>query len=151
MTYAEKTSVSIEVSIGHIEKVVTKHGADAFSYARDRENAMVQFRLDGRLIRYRVELPAFVDFKTTQTGRERNDTQAQKEWEQACRARWRQLLLLVTAKLVGIESGITSVDEEFMSFIVLPDNTTVGDTMLAQIEQSYLDGKMPAMLPEGRG
>ncbi|MCH8878151.1 MAG: hypothetical protein IIA89_15260, partial [Chloroflexi bacterium] len=51
------------------------------------------------------------------------------------------------AKLEAVEVGIATFDEEFLSYIVLPDNTTVGEHLLPQVAKSYLDGSMPLMLP----
>jgi len=62
---------------------------------------------------------------------------------------WRALALVVKAKLEAVEVGISTFDEEFLSNIVLPDNTTVGAHMIPQVERSYLDGSMPLMLPAG--
>lgn len=72
---------------------------------------------------------------------------AVRRWEQACRQRWRALLLVVKAKLEAIETGIATFDGEFMANIVLPGGGTVGDWMTPQIERAYLTGAVPAMLP----
>ena len=42
---------------------------------------------------------------------------------------------------------ITTFEEEFLSYIVLPDNSTVGEYMLPQIESAYQSDEMPRMLP----
>jgi len=63
-------------------------------------------------------------------------------WEQE-----RALALVIKAKLEAVESGITVFDDEFMAHIVLPDGSTVGDFMKPQIEQVYLTGQMPPLLP----
>ena len=85
----------------------------------------------------------------TDTGRERYQETVYKEWEKACRQRWRALLLVVKAKLEAVDVGITSFDEEFLAFTVLPDGSTAGDWMLPQIESAYDVGEMPKMLPAG--
>ena len=54
------------------------------------------------------------------------------------------------AKLEAVETGIITFEEEFLSYIVLPDNSTVGETMLGQVEHAYLTGEMPRMLPSGK-
>jgi hypothetical protein len=56
-------------------------------------------------------------------------------------------LLLIKAKLEAVTSGITSIDEEFMPNICLPDGRTVGEFIQPQIEESYRTGQMPPMLP----
>ena len=71
-------------------------------------------------------------------------------YEQAVRQRWRARALVVKAKLEAVETGITTCEEEFLSCIVLPDNSTVGDSMLPQVEHAYSTGEMPRMLPSGK-
>ena len=63
-----------------------------------------------RQVRLELPLPKRGDFKpsTTSTGKARPHTRsADQRWEQACRARWRVLVLLVRAKLeaLGDEKG----------------------------------------------
>ena len=45
----------------------------------------------------------------------------QAAWEQVCRQRWRALLLIIRAKLEAVASGITTLENEFLANIVLPD------------------------------
>ncbi len=70
-----------------------------------------------------------------------------KEWEQACRQKWRALYLVIKAKLEAVESGISCFEDEFLANIVLPDGSLVGNFMRPQIEQVYSSGNMPALLP----
>lgn len=51
------------------------------------------------------------------------------------------------AKLEATETGITSSEQEFLAHIVLPNDTTVGEYLLPQIEEAYLSSDMPRMLP----
>ena len=66
---------------------------------------------------------------------------------QACRQRWRALLLVIKAKLEAVTAGISTIETEFLANIVLPDNTTAGEWMIPQIDQAYRTGQMPPMLP----
>jgi hypothetical protein len=68
-------------------------------------------------------------------------------WEQACRQRWRALALVVKAKLEAVECGISTFEEEFLAWMMLPDGSTVGDRMLPQLETAYRTGQMPPLLP----
>lgn len=49
-----------------------------------------------------------------------------------------------------MESGITTLESEFLANLVLPDGGTVGDWLAPQIEEAYATGRMPPMLAEGR-
>lgn len=150
MAYAEKTQVSTEKSRAEIERTLQRYGADQFMYGWDQEKAIVGFRMMGRQIKFLLPMPDKNDerFTLTDTGRERSETAAYKEWEQACRQKWRALSLVIKAKLEAVEAGIAIFEDEFMANIVLPNGTTVSQFMLPQIESAYETGAMPKMLPD---
>lgn len=150
MAYAEKTQVSTDKSRAEIERTLQKYGADQFMYGWDQEKAVVGFRMSGRQIKFLLPMPDrnSEQFTLTPTGKERSESAAFKEWEQACRQKWRALSLVIKAKLEAVEAGIAIFEDEFMANIVLPNGATVSDFMLPQIEQAYESGVMPNMLPD---
>ncbi|MCB1606068.1 MAG: hypothetical protein KDI71_03690 [Xanthomonadales bacterium] len=148
--YASSTNVSSSASRSEIERTLERYGASAFAYATERRRAMVQFDMNNRRVRFVLPLPDphAREFTHTPTrGTRRGEAQRLEAWEQACRQAWRALALVVKAKLEAIESGITTFDDEFMAHLVLPSGGTVGEFMRPQIERSYSDGSMPALLP----
>ncbi len=147
--YAENTTVSTDKSRAEIEKNLQHYGADQFMYGWDQERAMIAFRMKGKQIKFVLPMPDKNDtaFTKTPTGKPRNATAAHKEWEQACRARWRSLNLVIKAKLEAVETGIAIFEDEFMANIVLPNGSTVSQFMLPQINQAYEKGTMPKLLP----
>lgn len=153
MSYAETTSVSTEKSRAEIERTLQKYGADQFMYGWDSNRAVIGFLLAGRQVKFHLPLPRKDDnrFQLTPTGKKRSDAASIAEWEQACRASWRALALVIKAKLEAVESGITVFEDEFMAHIVLPNGSTVSQFMLPQIESAYATGKMPPMLPDLTG
>jgi hypothetical protein len=128
MPYAERTRVPVAQSRTELERVLQRYGATAFGYGWEDGNAVVQFRVAERYVRISVGIP--------------DDAQQERQ-------RWRALVLVVKAKLEGVEAGIETLEEAFMAHVVLPDNTTVGAFMLPQIEQAYTSGGMPKLLPGG--
>jgi hypothetical protein len=54
-------------------------------------------------------------------------------WEQACRSRWRALLLCIKAKLEACAVGITTFDSEFLAHIVTGDGRTVAERIVPQL------------------
>ena len=92
-------------------------------------------------------MPKREEYSKTATGRTRTENSQIEAWEQACRQRWRALKLVIQAKLEAVESGISVFEDEFMSNIVLPDGRTVGEFMKPQIEETYIHGTMPPLLP----
>jgi hypothetical protein len=149
--YAEKTSVGVDKSKAEIERTLDRYGATAFMYGRDGARVTIGFRVEGRMVRMELPMPDSEDraFHVTDKGRKRTREAAHKEWEQACRQRWRALALVIKAKLEAVESGISTIEREFLADIMLPDGTTVGRWSERQIASAYETGKMPPMLPGG--
>lgn len=147
-TYARDTSVSVQQSQLEMERTLERYGATGFMRGWDQQNAFVAFELKGRRIRFIVPMPDRGKFATTENGRKRTSQNAmQAAWEQACRQRWRAFNLVVKAKLEAIDSGISTLEDEFMAFIQLPSGQTVGQWMQPQIEAAYQTGVMPPLLP----
>ena len=145
--YASNTSVSSELSRLEIEKTLIRYGADNFAYATSTGKALIGFTMNDRQIKFILPLPTKEEFTRTPTGRARSENSQYEAWEQACRQRWRSLNLVIKAKLEAVECGISVFDDEFMSNIVLPGGQTVSQFMKPQIEQAYICGAIPKMLP----
>ncbi len=149
--FAQNTSVSGENSRAEIERTVRRYGATGYGYVWDDSGtrAMIEFRIADRRVRFILTMPALHDPEFTETphGRERSTESALKAWEQACRQRWRALALMIKAKLEGVESGIVTLEEEFLAHLVCSDGKTVGETVIPQyIEQIESGGPVPLLL-----
>lgn len=147
--YAENTSVSADKSRAEIERTLQRYGATQFMYGWEESKAVVAFQMEGRHIRFVLQMPDRQSEEFTLTPSKkyyRDDDAAQKAWEQATRQRWRALALAVKAKLEAVEAQIATFEQEFLAHIILPDNRTVGEWISPQIEQAYLGGKMPKLL-----
>ena len=105
--------------------------------------------MENRRIRFILELPDPDDFRLTNHSppRERSARVQREAHDQACRQRWRALLLVIKAKLEAVTAGISTIEAEFLANIVLPDNSSAGEWMLPQIDRAYRTGAMPPMLP----
>lgn len=138
MSYAEKTSVSINQSQAEIKKILTKYKADGFAYGENLGVSIVMFEMAGRRIKFLLPMPPRPKEFATQA--------SIKTYDQICRTRWRCLVLAIKAKLECVESGITTLEQEFMAHIMLPNGATVGQVMVGQIESAYKSNKMPPLL-----
>lgn len=136
MGYAEKTRVPVDRSQGEIKKILSRYGATAFAFAEG--NAMLMFELKGRRIMFKLPLPCKPSSNATQA--------SIKTYEQICRSKWRSLVLGIKAKLECVASDITTLEQEFLAHIVLPNGATVGDVMVPQIAMSYERNEMPPLL-----
>jgi len=52
---------------------------------------------------------------------------AQKAYDQVVRVAWRELFLLIKAKLVAVESRRITIQDEFLAYTVMPDGRTVSE------------------------
>jgi len=150
-TYAKGTTVPVEKSKTDIEKALMRWGATGFMFAWEEGISLVAFKYNGLQARIPIPMPDRdgVSIIKTSAGYARNPTEQKKVYDQAVRQRWRALLLMVKAKLEAIESEITTFEQEFLPYIVLPDGRSVADSLMPGIYGALESGHMPPMLPEG--
>jgi hypothetical protein len=148
--YAKETNVTPAKSRAEIEDTLTRYGAKSFMYGVDETRAMIAFEANGKRVKFVLPMPDRNDPEIRYTPG-RNLLREKAAWEnayqQAIRQRWRALTLVIKAKLEAVEIGISEFEEEFLAHIMLPDGSTVGEYMIPQVEQVYLTGNMPPMLP----
>lgn len=145
--FASQTTVPVEKTRMEIESSVIKYGASSFMVGFHAGNAILQFIMNNRQIRFVMKLPVRTDYTRGGRGRSRTQGQIEAAFDQATRQRWRALLLVLKAKMESVESGISSFEQEFLSNIVLPDGKTAGDWLIPQIKHVYDTGQMPPLLP----
>jgi hypothetical protein len=147
--YAENTQVSSDRSRSEIERTLRRYGATAFAYGWDSEAATLMFEIAHRRVMFRLPMPdrTHKDFTRTPTGKARTGAASEQAYEQAVRQRWRALALVIKAKLEAVAAGITTVEQEFLAHIVMPDGRTVGAHTMPAIAEAYESGRMPQLLP----
>jgi hypothetical protein len=116
--YAANTKVPVRRSRDEIERTIVRYGAGGFGHVRDEDSgkAAVQFRKDGRYVRF--EMPI--------------DPDPKKE-----RQKWRALALVIKAKLEAAASGILTFEESFYAHIVMPNGRTLYETTREQVALEY--------------
>lgn len=139
MPYAEGTKVTKWKSVEQIENLLRKHGADKVIIGSNDEESVAQllFRLQDRFYRFTVPIPAKHTHERNKAGRQRTEDQVTNAYYQEERRLYRALLLVIKSKLEATESGIETIEEAFLSHMILPDNFTVYETINAQLEQMY--------------
>lgn len=132
MPYAERTTVAVEKSRHDIESMLRKAKANRVVHVNEPLEAIVMFELAGRLIR--IEVPIKGDAT-----------------DQMRRAKWRALYLIIKAKLEAVDQKVTTVEQEFLAHVVLPDGKTVAQWIEPQLQVAYDRGTMPTnpLLLEG--
>jgi len=157
--YAAGTNVSAEKSRAEIERDLRRYGADQFMSGWDAGGkAILGFRFNGRMIRMLLTMPDPKAREFTErtyggdyTGNLRRPEDAEARWEQSCRQRWRALALVIKAKLEAVTAGITTFEDEFLAFTMLPDGTTVNQWIEPKLLAAYSKGQMPKGLLPGVG
>jgi hypothetical protein len=133
MTYAQTTDVPIDRSKAEIEKVLRRHGSEGFGYISQGGNALVIFQFRKIPFRIEVKMPEIGAFEQTPRGRARRNQAIEREYEQACRSKWRALLLVIKAKLEAVEQGISTIEHEFAADIVTESGKTLGQVLDKQL------------------
>jgi len=132
--YAENTSVPISRSKSQIEDTLLRYGIEEFGIGISPRGAGIIFKNNGKVYKINVPNPPCDNITTA-------------KYEQACRQRWRILLLSIKAKLEEIEAGLISFDDQFLAYMTLPDGSTVGDFMkLPENVEKLAQTEMPKLL-----
>ncbi|MBN1574536.1 MAG: hypothetical protein JW984_15170 [Deltaproteobacteria bacterium] len=148
--YAKRTEVPISKTKGEIEGLLEKYGAAGVNMGQltkdGKTMALIQFVMNNLMVRIAFRLPEESEFSKTRTGQRRNKRLVEAECKRERKRIWRAVLLVIKAKLEAVESNITTFEEEFLSFLVLPDGQRVGDLVIPRLAS----GELP-MLTEGPG
>lgn len=149
--YARNTAVSVERSEAEIKRTLVRYGGDNIVIGTSRElrQAAVQFVLKERSYKVAIKLPDFgsSEFHRTGTGRARVLEAATRDYERACRQKWRVLALLLKAQLEAIHEGILSPDDAFMSWLMLPNGQTVGEAVRPHMDKLLAGQSAAKALP----
>lgn len=142
--FAARTQVSVGKSRNEIEELLLKAGATGFVSGWDSQTGrhVIEFKVPAldsvRVIRLEVPLPGLEDREVTHTptGNERDRSQRDAVWDQLCRQRWRQMKLILQAKLEAIEVGITTIEREFLADLVMPNGQTLSQVISPQLNNA---------------
>ena len=149
MAYAQDTSVPVSKSRLDIEYMLKSVGATEYIQGNSNNIQAIAWTLNGKKYRITMRIPEIdsPEVRITPSKRRRTDSQAKTYHEQLERSMWRQLYIIIKAKLVAVEAGIRTIEQEFREDMLLPNGQTVGEYVGPQIEQAYLTGNMPPLLP----
>ncbi len=127
------TPVPIEKSMMEIRNLIYKHGGEHIQWSEGRKEHLVQLKFS---IRTRVEgTTMLLPIKMTASTKDKQE-----------RAVYRALFYFLKAKFSMITFGITTVEEEFLAYIMLqlPEGeVTVGEKTLNHIRKGQLPNIEP--------
>ncbi len=148
-TYAAETRVSPEKTLEEMKGLLRRFGADNFcTFDNDRAGfSGLEFDVNNRRCRFIVQIPKREEFAKTETGRPRDKNQQFTVWEKAIRSRWRSLALIVKAKLVAIEEGVFTFEQEFALHFVMANGQTVYEQLAPHLEKACDASSLPTLMP----
>ena len=136
--YVRGASVSCSASQAEIRDMLTASGARGLQFVSVQGNAGITFSSADRRFRMVLPLPApspgTPDLDPLRP--ESSDSES-KAAQDAARHRWRQLSLLIRAKLEAVDAGIVTFDEEFLAYVVMPGGGTVFQASAPGIAAAY--------------
>lgn len=145
-SYTRGDSISVGASREHIERALVAYGATDVLFSHRGNRSAIAFRGDGRQFRIVVSLPQPDEILTI-----RGDTAEgpareakAKAFERTTRRFWQALALAIDAKLTAAESGVATLESEFLAHVVLPGNRTVLDELQPVIDSAYRSGRHPS-------
>jgi hypothetical protein len=165
--FAENTVVDPSKSKGELEAVLRRNGATQTVFATDdaARRMVVAFTVEGRQIRMAFpflvaddildawgksyfkgeklppgcpELPHLYGRMPT----EKRRAKALADGLQLERSRWRQILLVIKAKLEVVAMGLSTAEREFLADLVLPSGESVHQVLAPRIDEAYKLGRM---------
>lgn len=132
--YADQTEVPVARSKQQIEVMLKARGASQFASGWDTGGGeRLQFKLREVTIRFTLPPMAEESWQFDKGGRARRPDAATKQKDQLERSRWRQLYLVIKAKLEAVDAGIAVYEEEFMAFVVTASGQTIGEILMPQM------------------
>jgi hypothetical protein len=149
--FARNTRVSVDRSQAELQNILRRYGATQIAFdwgsAQDgSEGVLIGFAMNKRLIKMKIRFPSKNDVAISPAGRKRKPEALEREYVKAILQMWRALVLVVKAKLEAIAIGLTTIDDEFLGFIVLPSGQTIGEWAHRELEEIYKTGKVPALI-----
>lgn len=147
--FAAGTNIDESKSRMEIERILKRYGASKFMFGWDDNASMIVFEAYNRRIKFLLPTPTIEEFRETPKGKIRTRKIMEIAHDLETKRRWRALALVIKAKLEAVNSGISTFEQEFMANILLPDGETVGEWISPQLDQIYLNGKMPPLLGSG--
>lgn len=153
MSYAKTTKVSIERTKAEIESLLEANGADEIMTLKGSDKAAIGFIYERRVIKFELAMPDpnLREFTHSHNGRVKRPADKHKAaWQQACRARWRGLLLVIKAKLEAVSTGVSTIELEFLPWTVVPGTgQTVASYIDEPLRKAIETGEPPRLSLEG--
>lgn len=116
--YVRGASITAAASQSEIQQMLMASGATGLRWHREDGKAAIAFRAGPRRFRMVLALPHTADGLPPRV----TAYATAKAHHDLARQRWRQLSLLIRAKLDAVDSDIAGFDEEFLGYVLDPED-----------------------------
>lgn len=154
--FAAGTKVPEIVTHQQIRSLLRRYGCSETGSYDTPDAEVLLFARDRVTYRFTLPIPDEETAKQSiydRTGPKERRHYPGPEAQQRERARrLRALLAVVKAKLIAVDEGISTLEQEFLAEIVTDNGQTYGERVVPEIRQAAMDGRIPTALAlTGRG
>ena len=148
--YAEGTKTPVSNSQMEVLRILEGHGITQHMLANDSATGThnLIFKHTGVTYKISVQMPArdAKQFQRNGRGLARSQQEIADAWAAEVRRRWRSFLLVIKAKVIGIDDGVTTFDEAFLPYVVVNEQyETLAEVMVPRIRAAATLGEYPAL------
>jgi hypothetical protein len=143
--YATGTKAGALRTRGEVEQLLRQRGATRIAFDLGEGQAFLVFTIDALTVHMRLPMPRLSDdaIKLTPSGRwQRSAAEAQRALDAETARRWRALLAILKAKFLAVDEGITTVEKEFLSDVLVD-----GVTVIERVQQALTAERARAIEP----
>ncbi len=152
--YAAGTTVTASNTQGEIMGLLGKRGVQKIATFCEPERFSLAFEHEG--IPYRVGLPLpdpddpeFSEYMQGSVKYKRTESAIRERYEKELNRRWRAFGMVIKAKIVAVEEGISTMQAEFIGNAVLSTGRTVSETYAEELGVLAASGQLSALMPPG--
>jgi hypothetical protein len=128
--YAEGTNVPVESSRGEITGILAKHGVQRMGWQTGPDGDELLFELGDGHYKFQIRKPTLDEVKLMYKADGKDwsrvydpQTKVAAEWKR----RWRANVLLIKAKLEFASGGDTTVEREFLPYLLVGGRQTLAE------------------------
>ena len=152
MAYAAGTTVSSAKTMGEIQGMLAARGVVKVGTMAEPQSFILAFEFDGVPYRITLPLPDPQARKFTHsTVGPRSENAYREAYEKEVNRVWRAFGMVIKAKLVAVEEGISTIAREFIGDAVLASGQTFREAYADDLPKALASGKLAGALALGSG
>lgn len=157
MAYASGTTVAAAKTQGEIMGLLGRRGVTKIATFSDDDKRVYSIAFEYEGVPYRCSLPLpdpaeerFCNYYQGKVLYERTENAKRELYTKEVDRKWRAFGMVIKAKIVAVEEGISTMAAEFIGNAILGNGLTVAETHAPEMAQLAALGRLPALaLPGG--